>query len=202
MIALLPVLEVLLIVSVPVAAPAAVGSNETVRASVDCGASVTGNEPPEVMENALPEIAAELIVTAAVPEEVSVSDSDLVDASATLPKASVVALIVSCEEVAAAPVPVRVTVEVAPVVALLLMVILPVAAPAVVGANVTGRDRDCPAERVIGRLVAPSENPVPVIAAELTVTEPVPEEVSVTDSDLLVASVTLPKARVVALNVS
>jgi hypothetical protein len=44
-------------------------------------------------------------------------------------------------------------------------------------------------------------NPVPVITAELTVTG-APEAVRVTDIALVVASVTLPKARVVALNAS
>ena len=103
---------------------------------------------------------------------------------------------------AATPVPVRATVEVAPVVELLLMVMFPVSAPAVVGANVTGRDSVWPGERVFGRPVEPSENPVPEIAAEFTVTAAVPDEVSVTASDLVVASVTLPKASVVALNVN
>jgi hypothetical protein len=90
------------------------------------------------MENPVPVIAAELTVTDAVPDEVSVSVNDLVVASVTLPKARVVALSVSCD-VVATPVPLSATVEVAPEVALLLMETCPVTAPDVVGAKVTGR---------------------------------------------------------------
>lgn len=90
------------------------------------------------------------------------------------------------------PVPVSVTVEVAPVAELLTTVSLPVTAPAVVGAKVTGTASVCPAVSVLGSAVEAMENPVPLTDRELIVTEAAPEEVSVTDCDLVVPSVTLP----------
>ena len=141
---LAPALELLLIVRVPVAAPTATGSNETVSISVCFGASVTGNELPDVKVNAEPVIDAELTVTAAVPDEVSVTVIVLFDVSVTLPKARLFVLTVSCAVVAATPVPVSVIAEVVPVVALLVMVILPVSFPAAVGEKVTGMLSDCP----------------------------------------------------------
>ena len=102
------------------------------------------------------------------------------------------ALRVSCGVVVAVPVPVRVTVEVAPVFELLTTVSLPLTAPAVLGANVIGMASVCPGVRVLGRVVATMENPVPVSARELMVTAAVPEEVRVIDRALEVPSVMLP----------
>jgi hypothetical protein len=195
-----PEVALLVIVILPVTAPAVAGANVTGIDKVCPGDKVFG-KPVAPKVNPVPVIAAELTVTAAVPEEVSVTANDFVAASLTLPKASVVALRVSCD-VVATPIPVSAIVEVVPEAALLVIVILPVTAPAVLGANVTGIDRVCPGANVLGKPVVPRVNPVPVIVAELTVTAAVPEEVSVTASAFDVASVTLPKARVVALSVS
>jgi hypothetical protein len=84
----------------------------------------------------VPEIEAELTVTAVVPDEVSVTEPVLAEFTATLPKLRVVALTFSCG-FAAAPVPLKDTVAVLPVVELLLMVSFPVAAPDAVGMNWT-----------------------------------------------------------------
>jgi hypothetical protein len=61
------------IVSDPVAAPARVGSNCAVSVAVWFGFSVTGNVAPDTLKP-VPLTVAELIVSAAVPLEVSVSD--------------------------------------------------------------------------------------------------------------------------------
>ena len=70
-------------------------------------------------------------------EDVSVTDS--VDAvfTVTLPKARLAALTVNCGFAAAAPVPLRATVVVLPVVELLLIVNWPETAPVAVGLNCT-----------------------------------------------------------------
>ena len=85
------------------------------------------------------------------------------------------------------------------VVALLVIRIDPVAAPAVVGLNVTCSTADCPGFSVIGKFAAIIVNPVPVNVAELIVSGDVPDEVSVTDWLVGVLTVTSPKARLVVL---
>jgi hypothetical protein len=88
----------------------------------------------------------------------------------------------------ACPVPVKVTVEVVPVEELLVRVSFPLAAPAVVGLKAIARVADCPAASVNcppasvdGRLAPERVKPVPLRDPALTVTGPVPDEVSVTD---------------------
>jgi hypothetical protein len=78
-----------------------------------------------------------LIIRAAVPEDVRVSVWVEVVFMVTLPKASVLALIVNCGVGAAVPVPLRVTVLVGPLDELLEMVMIPLAAPATVGSKLT-----------------------------------------------------------------
>jgi hypothetical protein len=196
-----PVDELLTIVSLPVTAPAVLGANVMGTTNVCPGASVVGNAP-DIPENPVPVIAPEVIVTAEVPDEVNVSDNALDDPSATLPKASVLALSVSFGAAAAVPVPESVTVKVVPVEELLPIVNLPATAPAVLGANVTGIANVCPGLKVLGKVPAAMVNPVPLTAAELIVTAEVPDEVNVSDSALDDPSVTLPKASVLALSAS
>jgi hypothetical protein len=64
---------------------------------------------------------------------------------------------------------------------LLLIVICPLAAAADAGRNCTCSVIDCVGFSVIGRLPPTIVKPVPVIAAELTVTGAVPVEVNVND---------------------
>ena len=90
-------------------------------ASVCPGAKVLGR-PVVPRENPVPLIAAALIVTAEVPEDVSVSERALVLPSVTLPKLRLVVLSVSFGATVAVPVPERATTVVAPVVELLLIV--------------------------------------------------------------------------------
>ena len=94
---------------------------------------MTGNVLP-VMEKPVPARVVELTVNAAVPEEVSVRVCVALVLSVSLPKARVLELKVNCGEV---PVPLRVTVLVAPLDELLAMVMVPLAAPATVGSKLT-----------------------------------------------------------------
>ena len=86
------------------------------------------------MAKPVPDSVAELTVTAAVPEEVSVSVWVDVVFRFTLPNASVPALTVNCDEV---PVPLRLTVLVPPLAELLEIAMDPLAAPAAVGSKLT-----------------------------------------------------------------
>src|SRR6202020_1833443 len=117
---------------------------------------------------------------AAVTEDVKVTVIALDVPSVRLPKLSVVALKVSCG-VVAVPVPLRATVKVGLVVEVLTTVSLPVNAPAVVGAKVTGTTTVWPGVRIMGRVVATIEYPVPETASEVIDTLAVPIEVKVSD---------------------
>ena len=97
------------------------------------------------------------------------------------------------------PVPLRLTVAVGFVVALLVIRIVPVSAPAVVGSNVTCNVADCPGFSVTGIAAPPRLKPVPVSVAELSVSGAVPDEVTVTDWLVDVLIVTSPKARLLVL---
>ena len=97
---------------------------------------MTGNVLP-VIEKPVPARVAELTVTAAVPEEVNVSVCVEVVLSVSLPKARVLELRFNCGLGAVTPVPLSVTALVAPLDELLLMVMVPVAAPVVVGSKLT-----------------------------------------------------------------
>ena len=92
----------------------------------------------------------------------------------------------------ACPVPLRLTVEVVPVEELLVRVIFPLTAPAVVGLKAIARVADFPAVSVNGKLAPEKVKPVPLRDAALTVTEPVPDEVSVTDCEAVAATFTVP----------
>jgi len=197
--AVAPVVELLLMVNVPVTAPAVVGAKLTDRVS-DCpGARVAGS-PVVGREKPVPVMEAELTVTAEVPVELNVSVSDFEDPSATLPKGRVFALSANVGSAGTVPVPLSVTTEELPVVELLLMVNVPVTAPAVAGANLTDSVSVCPGDRVAANPVVGRENPVPVMEAELTVTAEVPVELNVRVSDFEDPSVTLPKGRAVVLS--
>jgi hypothetical protein len=78
-------------------------------------------------------------------------------------------------------VPLRATTVVEPVDESLLIVIWPLAAPVAVGRYCTCNVIDCVGFSVTGKLPPTIAKPVPVIAAEFTVTGDVPVEVSVND---------------------
>lgn len=100
------------------------------------------------------------------------------------------------------PVPVSATAIFGFVVDVLLTVSVPVAAPATVGSNCKFKVTDCPALRTTGKVPPFRLKPVPATTAELTVTDCVPVDVSVTDCVVGVFRFTLPKAIVVAFTVS
>src|SRR5271155_268095 len=131
-VAVLPLVELLLIVSCPVAAPATVGRNCSCKVTDWFGFSVTGRLPLTMVKPA-PVIESEFTVTAEVPDDVSVTEAFADEFTVTLPKLRVEALSVNCGF--AAPVPLKATIAAPPLVALLTIVSCPVAAPATVGKN-------------------------------------------------------------------
>jgi hypothetical protein len=187
----LPRVELLLMVSFPVAVPVAVGANLTVRIAVDPGFNEIGKLPP-TMEKPVPVIESDETVTADVPVDETVTDPVADDPTVTVPRLKLVVLNASFGFGAATPTPLSVTTELAPVVELLLIVSLPVTDPAVVGAKVTCTVSDWPPGRVMGKPLATTENPVPVTERELIFNGPVPDDVNVTDNALEVPSVMLP----------
>jgi hypothetical protein len=86
--------ELLAIVSVPFAAPATVGLNSTLRVAVCAGFRVRGKVAPET-EKPVPLIPAEVTVTGAVPVEDRVTVCVAGEFCITLPKAMLVALMLS-----------------------------------------------------------------------------------------------------------
>jgi len=101
----------------------------------------------------------------------------------------------------ASPVPLRPTNAVPFPVALLVMVIVPDAAPAVVGSNFTSKVADCPGLSVTGKLAPDIEKADPVSVAVLMVSAEVPVEVSVTVWVDGVFTFTSPNVTLVALRV-
>src|ERR1700722_16199612 len=77
----------------------------------------------------------------------------------------------------AIPVPVRATTAAPPLIELLLIVICPLKAPAVVGSNCSCNVKVCVGFSVTGKLPPTMVNPAPVIVAEFTVTGVVPVDV-------------------------
>jgi hypothetical protein len=98
-----------------------------------------------------------------------------------LPKLSVAALTANCGLGAAVLVPLKATIAVEPVDELLVIVIWPLAVPVDVGLNCTCSVSDWVGFNVAGKLPPTIAKPVPLIAAELTVTGEVPVDVSVND---------------------
>jgi hypothetical protein len=192
--AVLPLAELLLMVSSPVAAPAVVGRNFSCKVTDWFGLSVTGKLPATRLKP-VPAIEAELTVTAAVPDDVSVSELVAEEFTLTLPKLRVEALVVSCGLVAV-PVPLKATDAVLPVVALLLIVSCPVADPAAVGRNCSFKVTDWFGLKVTEELPETMVNSAPLMDAESNVTASVPDDVSVTEPVAEEFTVTLPKLRV------
>ena len=147
-------------------------------------------------------MVAEFTVTGDVPVDARVSDCVVAVFTVTLPKLKLVALTVNCGLGATVPVPPRVTVVVLPVDELLLIAICPLAVPVAVGSNCTCSVIAWVGFSVTGRLPLTIVKPVPVIAAEFTVTGDVPVDVSVNDCVVAAFTVTLPKLKLVALTVN
>lgn len=100
------------------------------------------------------------------------------------------------------PVPLSAIVEAPPLEALLVMVTVPVSAPAAVGSNCRSSVAVWPALSVSGVVIPVMEKPVPLTAAALMVTEPVPLEVSFTGCVAGELRLTFPKATLLDPSVS
>jgi hypothetical protein len=178
-----------------------VGSNCTFNVTDWLGFKVTGNVAPDIVKP-VPVNSAELMVTGAVPVEVSVTGC--VDAvfTVTLPKVRLAALSVNCGLVAAVPMPLRLTTAVPLVDELLWIVNWPDAAPVAVGSNCTFSVADWPGFKVTGNVAPDTVKPFPLGVAELIVTGAVPVEVNVRGSLAAVFTVTLSNVRLAALSVN
>jgi len=138
-----------------------------------------------LMENPVPLGEAEEMVTVDPPVLVRVSERLVLLPTCTLPKARLVGLAVSVPCVI--PVPERGMLRLGfdP---LEVMLTLPLAAPAVVGANFTENEVLCPAVKVTGRVSPLKLKPVPLaLAAEIVRVDP-PELVSVSERVVLLPS--------------
>jgi hypothetical protein len=103
--------ELLWMVSAPVTAPAAAGSNCAFSVTDWVGFRVTGKLAPDIVKP-VPLNAAELIVTGAVPVEVNVTGSVDPVFTVTLPNARLAGLMVNCGLATVVPVPLRLTIAV------------------------------------------------------------------------------------------
>jgi hypothetical protein len=174
----------------PVAAPVAVGANFTPNVTLCPAVNVCGGVKPVVL-NAAPETVAELMFTLAVPPFVSVTFTVLLLPVSWLPKLTLPGFAV---RLPAVPVPVT-GIEMFESVAVLVTAIVPVAAPAIVGANCAVNEALCPAAIVNGVATPVTLKPGPVAAIWLTVALVLPEFVKVTVCCPVLETATLPNAR-------
>jgi hypothetical protein len=178
----------LVIVMAPVALPVDVGANFAVNGE-DCPAVKVSGRASPLRLKPVPLAEAAVTVTLAVPGLVRVTVCEPLPPTVTLPKFTLAGEAESCS---VTPVPLRATVLGEPV-ALLVMVMAPVALPVVAGAKVAVKGEDWPAANVSGRVSPLRLKPVPVAEAAVTVTLAVPVFVRVTVCGLLLPTVTLPK---------
>ncbi len=137
----LPEEELLEMVTAPAADPGAVGSKLTCSVNDWPGFRVAGNVPL-VMANPKPDAVTELMVSAAVPDEVNVSGLVEMVLAVTLPKLMEPELRVRVGAAAVMPVPLSATAVELLEAELLAMVTVPVAAPATLGSKLTCRVTD------------------------------------------------------------
>jgi hypothetical protein len=193
--------ELLPIVNCPATAPPVVGRNCICKVSDWLGFSVTGKLPATIVKP-VPAIEAELTVTEDVPVDLSVTVRVVAAFTVTLPKLKLTVLTVNWGFAVAAPAPLKATIAVFPFEESLLIESCPVDVPVEVGSNCTCSVVDWVGFSVTGRVPPTIVKPVPVIAAEFTVTGDVPEDVSVSDCIVALFTVTLPKLRVATLIVN
>ena len=180
----------LVIVIVPLALPPDVGLNCTDSATCCVGIRITA--PPPVIENAVPARVVDEMLTLELPVFVIVTLCAVDDvASSTLPKFSVVGLMLSVN-VAAVPVPVR-PIEVGEVGALLVIEMLPIAEPATVGKKPAVIVVCCPAFTVIGSVNPLTLYAEPVAPTAVIVNVAVPVFEMTIGCDRLVPTTELPK---------
>ena len=181
----------------PLALPAEVGANLALNVVVSPAPNVRGVLNP-LMLRPVPDTVALDIVTLAVPEFVNVIDWVPLLPTATDPKFTLEGLAATWPCI---PVPDN-AIDAGEPGALLTIEMLPVAAPAEVGAKMAENEALLPALIVIGMLAPLMLNPVPEGNALVTVNVPVPAFVSVTVCVPLLPTETLPKTTLAGLIVS
>jgi hypothetical protein len=181
----------------PVALPAVVGANWAVKVAIWPALIVNGAAMPVMLKPA-PEAVAWESVTLAVPEFVKVTVCEPELPTATEPKVMDVELAVSCP---CEPLPVM-EIVVGEFGALLTSEMLPVALPAVVGANWAVKVAIWPALIVNGVAMPVMLKPAPEAVAWESVTLAVPEFVKVTVCEPELPTATEPKVMDVELAVS
>jgi hypothetical protein len=158
------VLALLAMEILPLTAPVACGANCAVSVTLCEGANVTAEPPLRVKP--VPLMLALEIATLALPVFVTVMLFVAVLPTVTLPKLTLAGFTDKLE-VAATPVPLSANAAVA-VVALLTIDTLPVAAPALFGANCSVKEVFAPAAKVAGKVIPVMLKPVPLtLAAEI-----------------------------------
>jgi hypothetical protein len=185
-------------VTLPVTLPADAGLKVTVKVVLCPAVRVTGVVMP-LRANPEPPIVAEEIVTLEPPVLVTVSESDCLFPNVTVPKARLVGF--DPRPPGATPVPdrgiVREGFEAFEVIVTLLL-----AAPVDAGAKVTLKVALWPVVRVTGVVIPLRLKLVPLIATSEIVMLAPPVFVTVSDSDCLFPTVTLPKLRLTGLDPS
>lgn len=154
-------LALLVITTAPVTLPVAAGAKLTLSVVVWEGFRVAGAVSPLTANPAPLGVILE-ICTAAFPVLVTVTCCVGLLPIATVPKLRLVGLALNCPLGAELPVPLKGIFSVGFVGSLLTMAMLPLAAPAVVGENVTVAWADCPALMVFGVVIPLIPNPFPV----------------------------------------
>ncbi len=171
----------------PLALPADAGANFAVSVVLDPAPSVCGVVIPLMLYPA-PDVVACEIVMLAVPEFVNVIACEPLLPTPTEPKLTLAGLAPSCPCV---PVPDS-AIEAGEPGALLTTEMLPLAAPAVVGAKVAVNEALLPAAIFIGIVAPLMLNPAPETVACVTVRVALPEFVSVIVCGVLLPTATLP----------
>ena len=165
------------------------------------GFSVIGNVAPDTVKP-VPMIEGAVIVSGAVPVDVTITGSVAVDPTLTVPKLRLFGLTVTCGLVRAMPVLVNLIAVLSCLSALLLMVSIPLAVLASTGAVVTSSVTVCLGFRVIGNVAPDTVNSALLIVVELIVNGAVPVDVTLIVNIAVDPTVTLPKLRVFGLTVT
>ena len=187
-------MEVML--TLPLAAPLAVGDKSTVKDVLWPAVSVTGKVSPLKL-NPVPLAVAAEIVRLVPPVFVSFSGKLVLLPTCTLPNARLVGFAVSVPCVMPVPESGILKLGFAP---LEVMLTLPLAAPLAVGEKSTVKDVLWPAVSVTGKVSPLKLNPVPLaVAAEIWRVVP-PLLVRVPDSDFEVPSWMFPKLKLVGFD--
>lgn len=147
----------LVIDTLPLALPAVVGANVTLKDAVWLGFRVCGESV--LMLKPVPPMLLAVIETAAVPVLVSVTGTAALLPTGRFPKLMLAGLALS---VPCVPVPLR-AIDIVPFVAVDVIVMLPVTVPVVVGANVAERLAVAPAAIVCPALTPLALKPDPLV---------------------------------------